>query len=189
MANTQNKLSPSLQFIKDFDDQTATLDNFHSHAITVSFIPASANSLSMKGELGVINRMFQLIGNFESAYGREDDEGNQVNDNATIRQFKITLSESYLSEIGLSPNELKDFFETYFVKKRMLTLPLSTYSPALVKTSCGFEERNGKTVPKYKDTVDRKNWTGSLHDAFDLKDFMSKVEELYGADQSPASKK
>lgn len=68
----------------------------------------------------------QLIFPYKSSYSRIDDRtGESIADNATQKTLVVKFPRILLEQNGVSSSEFKNFFDTYFVNKARLLLPVS----------------------------------------------------------------
>jgi len=112
-------------FLNSFQGQSATLQNQHERISLIGVLVQQCNVSYQKDKDGVVRYWAQLLCNFKSSYSRTDEKGELHNDNSSIRTLVIKFPMSYLEKNKLSTNDLKSFFDEYFVQKKFLILPVT----------------------------------------------------------------
>ena len=130
MPDKNQKTTPAIDFIAQYDAMPFSADTVTLHSLALSFSPMEANTTHDKDpETGEVFSFFQLLGNFKASYKRVTSTGEVLNDNATLNTIKVSISKEHMIKDGVTGAELKDFFYKHYVLKRVLTIPLSSYSP------------------------------------------------------------
>ena len=78
-----------------------------------------------KDKDGVEQTWFQVVGIYETSYGRSDENGEMHNDNASIKTLVAKFKGDHLKKFGISTTQLKEFMDKEFVGKKMIVLPCS----------------------------------------------------------------
>jgi hypothetical protein len=158
------------KFITDiigkFELETPSLQNQHKRMSFIGVLPIQANSnYSQKNKDGVEQYWAQLLVNFSSAYNRTDESGQIHEDNKSLKTLVISFPMSYLSKQNISTHQFKDFFDTHYICKKFLILPVSEEKQA-------FQVQGDKKIPI-------KNQTKvEIDPSFDLKAFMDSHKEI-----------
>lgn len=135
-----------------------SFENQFTRSQVLAFLPIQANASSNESD-GVRKDWFQLIAQYKSSYSAIDSDGNPVEtDNNTIKILKVKFSPK--STVGVSPTQFKKFFDTYFVGKKFLILPVGSELPVIV---------NKVQVKDQTQTV--------VDSSFSLSDFIKEVEK------------
>lgn len=108
---------------------------------------------------------FQFVCNYKSNFMSVDDDGVIGEENATVKTLFVKVSSDILEKTQFRRQELRNFFNKYFVGKRFLTLPVTEETPVFAIGANGI-----KTIVKNQSQV-------NVYDGFDLKSFILEFEK------------
>lgn len=112
-------------FVESFSALSFNFENSKRRVSFVGFMPQQANTNSQLDEKGVEQSWFQIVGIYESAYARSDENGEVHNDNASIKTLVVKFRGTHLRKYGISTTQLKEFIDAEYIGKKMIILPTS----------------------------------------------------------------
>ncbi|MDA3054317.1 MULTISPECIES: hypothetical protein [unclassified Campylobacter] len=121
-------------YISDFIFQNENLpfsfENQFKRFSYITIFPNQANASGDKNENGVYVSWFQLVAQFKVTYDAVNENGEVLKgENAITKTLIIKFTDDYMRKFNLNGIALKDFFNTYFVGKRFITLPVTEEMP------------------------------------------------------------
>jgi hypothetical protein len=134
----------------------------HKRTSIIGVLPVQTNTNvnREKDENGVVKESiwFQVVANYKSSYSRTDENGEQHDDNATLKTIIVKFSSEHLRNFKVSTAQLKEFIDSNYTGKKFLFLPVS-------------EEKQSFTGSKPRVPV--KNQSECVVDSeFDLNEFL-----------------
>lgn len=149
--------------INQFSNLSFSFENMHKRTTLIGFLPLQANASFDKDENGVERYWFQLLGNFKSSYNRTDENGEQHDDNASVKTLTVKFPMSYLAKHGVTSSQIKKYFDDNYVGKKFIFLPVTEEKQK-------FEFHDKKRVPV-------KNVSEcSIDDSFNLRDLLGSTD-------------
>ena len=113
-----------IESLENFSKVTPTFDNMEELISIKGFFPIQSNT-NVDEKTNTI-AWAQLVVSYKSSYGRVDDvTGEHISDNATHKKLVVKFPRKYLEINRITTNEFKSFFDTHFVKKSRLILPVT----------------------------------------------------------------
>lgn len=152
------------EMLSTFEGETPNLQNQHKRISFIGVLPIQANSsYTLKDEKGNEAYWAQLLVNFSSGYNRTDEMGEVHDDNKSLKTLVISFPMSYLKNQGVNTHEFKTFFDSNYICKKFLILPVTEEKQAYQSQGSGD---NRKMIPI-------KNQTKvNIDENFDLKAFI-----------------
>lgn len=151
-------------FLNSFQNEEPTLLNQHKRISLIGALPQQCNVSFQKDKDGVKRYWAQLLCNYKTAYSRQDESGELHNDNSSIKTLVIKFPMDYLQKHSLSTTDIKTFFDTHFVQKKFLVLPVTEEKQS-------FQFLNDKRVPiKNQSEV-------NIDENFDLRSYINEINK------------
>lgn len=160
-------MSSVVKHIESYEKLGFSFDNMHKRTSIIGVLPVQTNTNvnREKDENGVVKESiwFQVVANYKSSYSRTDENGEQHDDNATLKTIIVKFSSEHLRNFKVSTAQLKEFIDLNYTGKKFLFLPVS-------------EEKQSFIVQGSKDNrlrVPVKNQSECVVDSeFDLNEFL-----------------
>jgi hypothetical protein len=133
----------SLDHLKSLSEMPFSFENQFKKSTAVVFQPAQANSSITQVDDKTTGgkrqiTWFQLVGMFKTNYTANAETGEVLPDNSTVKTLIVKFSPATAE--GVSASRFKSFFDTHFVGKRSIILPISSESEKV-------EFKDGKRIP------------------------------------------
>jgi len=113
------------ELLDRFESQTPTLQNQFNRLSLIAVLAIQANTNFSKDKDGVESYWAQLLCNYKSTYNRLNENGEQTDDNASLKTLVIKFPMSYLKKYNFTSNQFKNRFDANFVMKQWLILPVT----------------------------------------------------------------
>lgn len=159
------------KLIEANENLSFSFENQYKRFSYLSFLPIQVNSgtSEIKDLLGnnVSRPWFQLVSYYKNSFMSVDENGVVGEDNATIKMLFVKFSYELIQQSGFTGEQLRKFFNDFYVGKKFLTLPVTEEMPVF---SIDAKNPSNKTIVKNQSQV-------NVSLDFDLKSFILDIQK------------